>query len=363
MMFSADLKSIVDDFFARYEGESDSSSVWSSAVDMDWMEIGVHESLGGAGGTVADLAEIAAGVGRHAIPLPIWQTALAFSVLATAGLPVERALGGAIVIDEPDLVQVDSESGPWKVSLAVKEVGIPEHVATVVIIGEHGGTGWVGVIDRAQLPAAHGQSLAGDPLHDLALDGVVVDADSAAAVPPECFDELRIRTMLLQAATIAGGVSRICDLAREHVQTREQFGRPLIALQAVAHRLADMVIQRDLLEAVLQEALIRPARETASAALVVAVQTADIVAREAHMLHGAMGVTEEHVLRRFTTRLWEAAIEVRCARAQAETLGAAVRAGAGDTALWDISTPGPHAETSADEAPHQLAIPLAEAPR
>src|SRR5436305_38649 len=83
---------------------------------------------------------------------------------------------------------------------------------------------------------------------------------------------------LMKAAMIAGAVGRTCELTREHVQTREQFGRPLIALQTVAHRLADMVCQRDLAEAALHEALACPERQTASAALIVAVEGAEIVA-------------------------------------------------------------------------------------
>src|SRR5436305_38646 len=43
MMLSADLHGVVNDVLARYEGESDSASLWSSALAMDWMRIGVDE--------------------------------------------------------------------------------------------------------------------------------------------------------------------------------------------------------------------------------------------------------------------------------------------------------------------------------
>jgi alkylation response protein AidB-like acyl-CoA dehydrogenase len=103
--------------------------------------------------------------------------------------------------------------------------------------------------------------------------------------------------------TALGAVEGACRLTREHVTTREQFGRPLSRLQAVAHRLAEMECARVLLEVAASAALgLEPARVAAAAALVDPIATT--VARLAHQLHGAMGVTRESPLHRYTTLLW-----------------------------------------------------------
>lgn len=74
-------------------------------------------------------------------------------------------------------------------------------------------------------------------------------------------------------------------------------------LQAVAHRLAEMDCERVLLEVAASAALgLAPARVAAAAALVDRVATT--VARLAHQLHGAMGITRESPLHRYTTLLW-----------------------------------------------------------
>ena len=94
---------------------------------------------------------------------------------------------------------------------------------------------------------------------------------------------------------------------------REQFGRPLSRFQAVAHRLAEMDCARALFEVAVHAAVgLEPARVAAAAALADPVLTT--VARLAHQLHGAMGITRESPLHRYTTLLWSLRDELGPAR-------------------------------------------------
>ena len=73
-----------------------------------------------------------------------------------------------------------------------------------------------------------GRNLAGEPRDDLVVSGItpeaVLDGDAQT---------LRAEAALLRAAAIHGALDRALQHTIEHVRTREQFGKPLIAFQAV----------------------------------------------------------------------------------------------------------------------------------
>jgi acyl-CoA dehydrogenase len=61
--------------------------------------------------------------------------------------------------------------------------------------------------------------------------------------------------------------------------------------------------------------------------------TATDLARLAHQLHGAMGITDEYPLHRYTRRLWAWRDSVAAERQWAEELGDRA-AGMGEAGLW-----------------------------
>jgi hypothetical protein len=71
-------------------------------------------------------------------------------------------------------------------------------------------------------------------------------APGATAVgDPEHADRVRRLVRLLAAARIAGACEALLALGVDYVGRREQFGKPIGAFQAVAHRLADAAIGSD----------------------------------------------------------------------------------------------------------------------
>jgi len=248
-VYSEDLRAVVDDVLGRAETDDTQPDVlWESLLELDWTGVGVAEAAGGAGGDLADAVEIAAGTGRHALSLPLWQTGLAA------------------------WADAEAESGSEREA----------------------------------------------------------DADLDIRV--------RTREQILRAAATTGTVERVCGLSLSHVQTREQFGKPLFALQSVAHAFADMVAERDRAVAAIREALVRPDPAIAAAALVTATEAARRVAAGAHQLHGAIGVTEEHVLHRFTKQLSVERSRKPTPRALALEIGELVLGGVDDRALWSFVT-------------------------
>jgi 3-oxo-4-pregnene-20-carboxyl-CoA dehydrogenase alpha subunit len=97
-------------------------------------------------------------------------------------------------------------------------------------------------------------------------------------------------------------LDRAMALAREHVQSREQFGQPLARFQGVQFQLADAEVERaGLLELASYALWNIQARKAGSlidalALRMAALEAADAVFRTGHQLHGAMGFCDESTL-------------------------------------------------------------------
>jgi alkylation response protein AidB-like acyl-CoA dehydrogenase len=132
-------------------------------------------------------------------------------------------------------------------------------------------------------------------------------------------------------------------MTRGYVREREQFGRPLVGIPAVASSLAMMRVHVLQTRAALARATECwqapdpvPARcaNAAAVARLTAATAATDVARIAHQLHGAIGITREYPLHRLTRRLWAWRDADTAEHEWALSLGAATIAG-GEPALWD----------------------------
>ncbi|MBL4813024.1 MAG: hypothetical protein JKX69_11890 [Rhodobacteraceae bacterium] len=120
-----------------------------------------------------------------------------------------------------------------------------------------------------------------------------VDTDAAKAL-----DLWRIGVAAELAGALKGGLNSVL----EHVKERHQFGRPLGSFQAVQHRLAQGVIEIDSARWLILKAA--QSQDPADAALALA-HTQNMATRIGYDLHqfmGAMGLTLEHPLHRWTYR-------------------------------------------------------------
>lgn len=104
------------------------------------------------------------------------------------------------------------------------------------------------------------------------------------------------------AQQMAGACRTMLDLARTHALERVQFGRPIARFQAVRHRLAEVLVAVEALEAALVAARDEPIPETAALAKAVAGHTAQTVARHCQQVLAGIGFTTEHTFHRFLKR-------------------------------------------------------------
>ncbi|MFG1924474.1 acyl-CoA dehydrogenase family protein [Cryptosporangium sp. NPDC048952] len=125
--------------------------------------------------------------------------------------------------------------------------------------------------------------------------GSTASARSAAGAGPSD----AALALVLPVWTLLGMLDRALALAVGHVTVREQFGRPLSALQGVQFQLTDAEVERAGLDALAGHALWSAgvggpdALVDAIALRVAAIEAAEVVFRVAHQVHGAMGFCDE----------------------------------------------------------------------
>jgi alkylation response protein AidB-like acyl-CoA dehydrogenase len=107
------------------------------------------------------------------------------------------------------------------------------------------------------------------------------------------------RGALFAAAQCAGLAQRAIDLAVTYAKTREQFGKPIGAYQAVKHLIANAQVKVEFAKPVIYAAAAAFANRDAysrariSHAKLFAVEAADLAARTSLQVHGAMGYSWE----------------------------------------------------------------------
>ncbi|KAA5838314.1 hypothetical protein F1721_02430 [Saccharopolyspora hirsuta] len=287
--------------------------LWPTLVELGWPQVGVAEERGGVGGTLQDLTELVAATAASGVSVPLVEMAVSRWILGaeleTAPLVVTAASTGAV---------------PWA-RYASHVLVRPEQESAFLV-------------ERGGVEIVPGENLAGEPRDAVRLTGTRIPVPDAPS-----HDAVLARSALLNSAALLGAARRAYERTREHVTQREQFGRPLVALKAVANSLAEMRVHLVATETAVTRAVRvheqDPDRALAAtaAAKITAARTATSIARAAHQLHGAMGVTREHPLHHVTRKLWAWRDECGTERRWSARLGRTALA-AGEADLWDRIT-------------------------
>ncbi|TLS40281.1 acyl-CoA dehydrogenase [Streptomyces montanus] len=110
--------------------------------------------------------------------------------------------------------------------------------------------------------------------------------------------------VLLTAAEQLGSAARTCELAVQHARTREQFGRPIGAFQAVKHLCAEMLVRVEVARGAVYAAAVTADPLDIAAAGLLADEAAERGARDCLQVHGGMGFTWESDVHLHLKRAW-----------------------------------------------------------
>uniref|UniRef100_UPI00403FF1EB acyl-CoA dehydrogenase family protein n=1 Tax=Streptomyces sp. f51 TaxID=1827742 RepID=UPI00403FF1EB len=267
-----------------------------------WRELGaagffalrLPESEGGVGLGLPEAVLAFEEAGRVLLPGPLVATHLAAGV-------VPGAAGGEVVVTSADGWL--AEGG--RAEECLTEGGAAGGGAAARGLACGGLVEWLDEADVVRGDATGAVRLASvDPLTPLHRLPAGADGRSAGGALRAARTPDRLVASLLTAAEQLGSASRTCESAVQHARTREQFGRPVGAFQAVQHLCADMLARVETARAAVYAASVTADPADIAAARVLADEAAVRGARDCLQVHGGMGFTWESDVHLHLKRAW-----------------------------------------------------------
>lgn len=270
------------------------SDRWSLISEMGLLTALAPIEQGGLGLGEVDFAGIAEAAGYVALPEPlVEQGGIVIPLLAALDDHdgwLERAMAGELVVAAHPCQQLVANAD--KASALILPAGNAVHL-----------------VERQAVDAVRQESI--DPfrqLYRLSWSPTAKTEVSSGQTANELWALAFERGVIFSAAQCLGLAQRCVDMSVKYAKDRVQFGKPIGSYQAVKHMLATVQVKIEFARPVLLAAAAElplggtVARARASHAKLVAAEVADLAARTALQVHGAMGFTWEVDLHFFLKR-------------------------------------------------------------
>lgn len=316
--------------------------LWTALEESGLTQAWTPEDCGGAGAGIDDGFAVLRVAGEFAAPLPLAETLLAGWLLSQGGLTAPPGAMTVAPVRARDRLRLGDDGTLSGTARAVPFARDAEHIA---VLASRGADVVIALVNRAACAVSAGENMAGEAQDAVNFDGV---APLALADAPDGIDDDALLRMgaASRAMQIAGALQAILDLSIAYAKERVAFERPIGKFQAVQHNLARLAGETAAAIAAAGSAADSIRRNGPSGAQVfLDVAAAKIRVGEAagegaaiaHQAHGAIGFTEEHILHRYTMRLWSWRDDFGGESEWALRLGEAVAANGAD-ALWPMVT-------------------------
>jgi len=273
----------------KVESEANAVSIWSAVEESGFADLLVSEESGGAGFSWGDAYALFFLCGQYSLPVPLGATAYVRALLAKKGF--DSVLGPVSLSSNMQLNQsgqIVSRSTPFgKVSdwimgnLDGKTYLLPVSDVIVKDTGIHGSL------------QAH----------------LVWEKIPSSAIDLGAGESIRDAGALIWTAMMAGAMSEILKMVLVHANDRQQFGKSIGKFQAIQQQIS-VLAECVQAAAIAAEMTCQSGPDTQNA-LTIAAGKARVselalqVNSIAHVVHGAMGITEEFHLHYLTRRLNE----------------------------------------------------------
>ncbi len=314
--------------------------LWSVLEEAGLTQAWTPDDLGGAGASIVDGFDVLRVSGEFAVAVPLAETLLAGWLLSRAGIIVPAGPMTVAPVRDGDRLQLD-DAGLLRGT--ARDIPFASEAGQIAVLARRGTDIVVALVDRADCVVTAGASLARDPQDSVNFDGV-----APVQVEPVAIDEAALFSMgaAARAAQMAGALRAILDISVEYAKERIAFERPIGKFQAVQHNLARLAGEAAASIAAADSLADRIGRsESFGDEVFVEVAAAKIRVGEAagegasiaHQVHGAIGFTDEHILHRYTMRLWSWRDQFGSESLWAVRLGEHIAARGADE-LWPIVT-------------------------
>ncbi|MFD3589247.1 acyl-CoA dehydrogenase family protein [Streptomyces sp. NPDC058683] len=243
-----------------------------------------------------DGAALRAAVGAPGLDRDLWRELGAAGFFA---LRLPEADGG-VGLGLPEAVLVFEEAGRALLTGPLAAT----HLAAADVPGAATGEAVVARVDGglvewlAEADVVRGDASGAVPLRSVDPLTPLHRVPGAAATAPDPV------AVLLTAAEQLGTATRACELAVQHARTREQFGQPIGAFQAVKHLCAEMLVRAETARAAVYAAAVTADPVDIAAARLLADEAAVRGTRDCLQVHGGMGFTWEAEVHLHMKRAW-----------------------------------------------------------
>jgi alkylation response protein AidB-like acyl-CoA dehydrogenase len=309
----AALREAVRDFCRKHPGPA----AWDRLTgELGLTGLAVPECYGGAGAGLAEVAVAVEETGRVLLPAPYLSTALSGAVLSEGdAVPGDDGAAEFLPGIASGAVRAAFVFGGSVTASGGRLTGAAHHVldgaeADLFVVRAGDALFAVRAADTVVTPAETlDQSRSQAAVSFRGAPGLAVGSAIAGGAAERAEDLLRV----MLAVESAGAAAHCLDVTVGYLKTREQFGRPIGAFQALRHRCADLAVEVASARATAYAAVraaASPAGTASAAELAVLGPLAkrhcvDVfwhVAAETIQLHGGIGFTWEHEAHRYLKR-------------------------------------------------------------
>lgn len=285
------------------QGESNAAD-WQKVIESGFADLMVAEHAGGAGAGLETVGEVLQACGARALPLALSTTMWVRAALAEQG---SDAPEGGIAL------AIGQRIGE---GVSCRNVAFGAAVESVLVV--LGDEAWL-----LRLPERQSTPEAGALSVDLHWESMPADALALA----RAYDWRAIGAAIF-AALIAGAAGSVLRLSLAYAAERSQFGKPIARFQAVQQQLSVLAEQVYAVRMAAQLALrgtgLRIDPRLAALAKARASEAVSHIGAIGHMVHGAIGITQEYDLQLYTRRLHEWRLQFGSERYWQERLGHAL---------------------------------------
>ncbi len=303
---------------------------WRALAGLGVLGLAAPEALGGLGLSDLELVGLCEEAGWSALPEPFAETAglVVPSLAAVADSPTSAPEARHLAASSLRLITGSGAASSvggvaptpdgWSLTTTVGTGGEHEtsHVvgagrAALFLLACHGEEG-----PELHTVGAPASQVVATPSLDTTRDlGAVIWVPSASTrlasgeAATALLEGLCDRGALYTGAALAGVADRLITMTAAYAVNRQQFGRPIGSFQAVKHQLADARTRLEFTRPALYRAAWTlsqgaPGRHDTAMAKSLASDAADLAAKVALQVHGAIGYTWECDLQLWLKRAW-----------------------------------------------------------
>lgn len=309
-----------------------SAEIWAQLAELGVLGALFTEEDGGFGGKGFDIAVVFEELGRAGVVEPVLETCvLGGGLIAALGNEsqkalLETAISGetrlALAHGEPrsryDLARVETgcEAGKLTGHKAMA-LGAPNADHVIISAREAGDVDAKEGISLFLVPASEldlrsTPMMGGGMAADIWLDDLPVTDDMRLGPKGGAFPHLETvfaAAITASSASTLGAMETATSLTAEYLRTRKQFGKPIGTFQALAHRLAEMLVELEQARSAVigaagyLEAEPKLRDKHASMAKNLMGRIGRLIAEESIQMHGGIAMTQEYELAHIAKRI------------------------------------------------------------